>query len=118
VLDRRVSQAVGRWPELVAALAERGLRRSRSLAVHAAIENIRGIDRRLLTLFWHFAERWGERGPDGVRIPLDLTHQMLSELVGARRPSVTTALGLLRREGLLVPVDGGWVLTGEPPVPS
>src|SRR5262245_47963185 len=109
-LDRELTTRICRWPELVAAIAERGLRRSRSLAVHSAIENMRGVEDRLLALFWHLAERWGERADAGVAVPLQLTHQTLSDLIGARRPSVTTALGNLRRRDLLLRVEAGWIL--------
>jgi CRP/FNR family transcriptional regulator, cyclic AMP receptor protein len=115
VFDRAVVERICRWPELVAALSERAMRRSRSLAVHAAIEGIRGLDTRLLTLFWHLAERWGKRTEGGILIPLDLTHQNLSDLVAARRPSVTTALGSLREQGLVERAQEGWILRGDPP---
>jgi hypothetical protein len=52
---------------------------------------------------------------DGVRIPLTLSHRMLAQLVGARRPTVSTAPGELSRAGELVRCpDGSWLLTGEP----
>jgi Mn-dependent DtxR family transcriptional regulator len=34
-------------------------------------------------------------------------------LVGARRPSVTTALTGLAREGLVERIEGGWLLHGD-----
>jgi CRP/FNR family transcriptional regulator, cyclic AMP receptor protein len=114
-LDRHFGEQLGRWPELAAVLLERGLRRSRSLAVSAAIENMVGVERRLLTLFWHLAERSGLREADGIVIPLRLTHQVLSDLVGARRPSVTTALASLARQGQLERKPTGWLLRGTPP---
>jgi hypothetical protein len=117
VLNREAADEICRWPALTSVLIERGMRRSRSLAVHAAIENIRGLDDRLLTLSWHLAERWGRRTPDGILIPFQLTHQMLADLVGARRPSVSTALGELRQRGLLIRAPDGWLLRGEPPAP-
>jgi CRP/FNR family transcriptional regulator, cyclic AMP receptor protein len=42
--------SICRFPGLTAALVERALRRSRSLAVHAAIESIVGLERRLVLL--------------------------------------------------------------------
>jgi hypothetical protein len=39
-------------------------------------------------------------------------------MVGARRPSVTTALGqLIAREEIERRPDGGWLLRGDPPEP-
>ena len=52
---------------------------------------------------------------EGVCLPLALTHTVLADLVAARRPTVTTALTELARQGLIGPVDGGWLLSGEPP---
>jgi hypothetical protein len=49
-------------------------------------------------------------------VPLALTHRILGQLVGARRPTVSTALGELAERGELVRrVDGSWVLRGSPP---
>jgi hypothetical protein len=46
---------------------------------------------------------------------MTLSHRMLGQLVGARRPTVSTALGELVREGELARrEDGTWLLTGEP----
>ena len=39
---------------------------------------------------------------------------MLATLVGARRPSVTTALAGLAREGLIERTTEGWLLHGDP----
>jgi hypothetical protein len=53
---------------------------------------------------------------DGVLLPVRLTHRVLARLVGARRPSVTTAVGSLERDGRLTrPPEGGWLLHGSPP---
>jgi hypothetical protein len=109
------AHSICRSPPLVSALVERALHRSRSLAVQAAIESTVGLENRLLLFFWHIAERWGTRGPDGIEVRLDLTHEMISLLVGARRPSVSAALNALAREGRIVRHDGTWVIRGEPP---
>jgi CRP/FNR family transcriptional regulator, cyclic AMP receptor protein len=119
VLDAAAASQVAKFPGLVDELFERTIRRSRSLAVHALIEGVHRIDQRLLLLFWHLAEQRGERSADGVVIPVRLTHGHLARLIGARRPTVTTALGQLRRAGQLVrKPDGGWLLSGEPPEPG
>lgn len=119
ILDRRVGVRFCSSPELNAALLDKQLERARSLAVNAATENVRGLDRRLLVLFWHLAERWGHREGDRVIVPLRLTHETLSLLIGARRPSVTTALSSLAAEGSLTrSEEEGWILTGTPPAPA
>lgn len=95
VLDRRCTAAIGRVPELTAAIVRRSVRRSRWLALHLFIRCLRRVDARLVLLFWHLAQRWGRVTPDGVVVPLRLTHEALGRLVGAQRPTVTTALGQL-----------------------
>jgi CRP/FNR family cyclic AMP-dependent transcriptional regulator len=119
VLSRNVAMRLCTRPELNAALLDKEMERARSLAITAAMENVRGLDRRLLILFWHLAERWGRREGAEVFVPLRLTHETLSLLVGARRPSVTTALGALTASGELARNDAGdWVLSGTPPPPD
>ena len=58
-----------------------------------AIAHLTRVDDRLLALLWCLAERWGRVVPDGVLVSLRLSHRTLAGMVGARRPSVTTALG-------------------------
>jgi hypothetical protein len=116
VLDRSFAMRSARWPEVTAALFERLSARALRLATHQAISQLTRVDRRLLALFWHLAERWGKMSPEGVVVPLALTHRILGQLVGARRPTVSTALGELAERGELVRRDdGSWLLRGEPP---
>src|SRR3712207_8717441 len=49
-----------------------------------------------------FRSRFGRIVPDGVVIPLQLSHQMIGQLVGAQRPTVTLALGKLAAAGDVV----------------
>jgi hypothetical protein len=115
LLDRTVAARIGQYPELLAALLRRSFERSDRLAVSQAICQFRRVDRRVLSLLWHIAERWGRVTPAGVAIPLDLSHRMLAQLIGARRPTVSTALGELARTGEIVrAADGTWILAGEP----
>ena len=49
-------------------------------------------------------------------MPLPLSHQRLAEIVGAHRPSVTTAMGGLAKAGRVSRrEDGNWLLHGDPP---
>ena len=116
VLGPRFVRGLGRWPTVASNIAARGIRRSRALAADAAIASIVGIEERLLILLWHIAERWGEMKNDGVHIKIRLPHRLLAELVGARRPSVTSALSELQEAGRLdSTASGRWVLLGDPP---
>ena len=87
------------WPEIFAALVERAARRAERLVVMQAIAHLTRVDDRLLALLWCLAERWGRVVPGGVLVILRLPHRTLAGMVGARRPSVTTALGQLIARG-------------------
>ncbi len=116
VLSPTMVRSLTRWPAITSNLVERGVNRSRASAAAAAISSIVGLEERLLILLWHLAERWGEPVKEGVRIPIGLPHRLLAELVGARRPSVTTALTSLQEEERLASAANGcWVLLGDPP---
>jgi CRP/FNR family cyclic AMP-dependent transcriptional regulator len=116
VLDRRITAVMGRWPELVSAVVARAVRRSFELATNQATSHLTRVDARLELLFWGLADRWGRVSPDGVVLELPLTHQVLGRLVGAQRPSVTTALSDLARRSLVERrEDGAWILRGDPP---
>ena len=41
--------------------------------------------------------------------------EALAGIVGARRPTVSTALGALRTRGLVERTEDGWLLHGDPP---
>jgi CRP-like cAMP-binding protein len=116
VLDRRLAQQLTAFPEVLSLVLERMAARSQRLAIAQAIAQINRVDQRLLTLFWHLAERWGRMTPDGIAVPLTLSHRLLGQLVGARRPTVSTALGELAAQGrVLRRADGSWLLPGSPP---
>jgi CRP/FNR family cyclic AMP-dependent transcriptional regulator len=116
VLGPPLAQSVARWPAILANLVIRGTRRSRALAADAALASVVGIRDRVLILLWQIAERWGEVRRDGIRLTIRLPHRILAELVGARRPSVTSALAELHQDGrLATSEDGSWVLLGDPP---
>jgi CRP/FNR family transcriptional regulator, cyclic AMP receptor protein len=116
VLDERVTALIGSRPELTVAFAARLARRCHAAAYLGAIGHMGRVEDRLLGLLWHLADTWGRVTPDGVRIPFRLTHEVLGELVGAKRPSVTIGLSYLRREGEVTQSSSGqYILTGEPP---
>ena len=115
LIDRRAATALGYYPEVWAVIVDRLSERAQRLSITQAISQLNRVDRRLLALFWHLAERWGRVARDGITVPLVLSHRLIGELVGARRPTVSTALAELARDGQLVRRDDGtWLLTGEP----
>src|SRR3954447_15337336 len=116
VLDRAVTNKLMHFPEIVSRLMGRVMARSRRVAGYLVIAQLTSVDTRLHVALWHMADRFGRVRPDGVVVPLHLTHAMLGLIVGARRPSVTAAMGRLVEEGLVQTLDGGgWLLFGEPP---
>jgi CRP/FNR family transcriptional regulator, cyclic AMP receptor protein len=116
VIDHALAVRAAQWPEIFASLVERAARRAERLVVMQAIGHLTRVDDRLLALLWCLAERWGRVVPGGVLVSLRLPHRTLAGMVGARRPSVTTALGQLMARGLIERrADGGWLLRGRPP---
>jgi hypothetical protein len=86
VLDHGLVKRIVPWPTLGVELFNRGTRRAHHLAVALAISHHQRVDDRL------------------------------ADLVGAHRPSVTTALGELTRAGSISRrEDGHWLLHGAPP---
>ena len=116
ILDGEFGRTVARWPGIMAELFDRTERRAWTLAFQLALSQAAGLERRLLILLWSLAGRWGSVTPEGVELPLRLSHRCLGEMVLARRPSVTTALGSLVAEGSLRAREPhGWILPGDPP---
>ena len=99
------------WPNggarLVDALLERHRRRSRYQAILARPK----VEDRLLLVLWALAERFGSQAADGALLPLRLTHATLGCLTAARRPTVTTAMGVLQEARLVGPASDGalWI---------
>jgi CRP/FNR family cyclic AMP-dependent transcriptional regulator len=115
VLDREFTLRACRHPQMISALVGRAIGRSRFTLVTMAILHQPRVDLRLHMLLWELAERWGHVHPDGVHLPMRLTHSMLGELVAARRPTVTKALGELADRSVAAWTGNHWLLTGQPP---
>jgi CRP/FNR family transcriptional regulator, cyclic AMP receptor protein len=115
LLDERFAFRASRYPQLTGRLVGRAVQRSRHLVVNMAIVHQARVDVRLHMILWHLAGRWGRVRADGVSLMLRLTHNVLADLVAARRPTVTGALSELAKQGLVHSVEDGWLLTGPPP---
>lgn len=116
VLDREFADAVAPWPQIAAALMDRMVGRAHALAFHLAVSHLKLVETRLVAVLWYYADRWGRVTPEGRVLPVRLTHALLARVVGARRPSVSTALGRLQDRGLLERLPNGhWLLLGDPP---
>jgi CRP/FNR family cyclic AMP-dependent transcriptional regulator len=111
ILDGPFLNKLAAFPGVSAMLLERVEARSRRLALTQAIAHQTRVEDRLLSIFRLLAERWGRVGADGLVIPLCLSHRTLAELIGARRPTVSTAAAKLARLGALRRRDdGSWLL--------
>lgn len=115
VLDAAFSRRAAPFPGVAETLVRRALLRSRYLAILIAIVNQRRVETRLTMLFWHLADRFGHVRGEWVEVPVPLTHSLLGELIGARRPSVSTALSKLSDRGVLLRDGHGWRLSGSIP---
>jgi CRP/FNR family cyclic AMP-dependent transcriptional regulator len=116
VIDQAFAVRAAAWPEVFSALIDRASRRAERLVITQAIAHLTRVDDRLMALMWCLAERWGRVVPGGVLVSLRLPHRTLAGMIGARRPSVTTALGqLMARGDLERRPDGAWILRAAPP---
>jgi hypothetical protein len=116
ILDEDFARRVARWPSVASALMDRLAGRHAAWTTHLSIIQAPNLQIRLRSVLWNLAERWGRVTPEGVRLDLSLTHQLLADLVGASRPPVTTALGELERDGHLSRVGpGSWLLRAGAP---
>jgi CRP/FNR family cyclic AMP-dependent transcriptional regulator len=114
VIDTALLQRAAPWPQVVALLGRRMAERSARQAALQAVCHHPRVEMRLRGLFWHLAERWGRIAPAGVVLPLRLTHEALAGLVGAQRPTVSTALkGLADAGEIARRRDGAWILRPE-----
>ena len=114
-LDGDFASETAAWPGITSALLERATRRARMLSVRLVILEMRHVHLKVLLLLWHLADRWGRVTSEGVRLNLELTHEMIASMIGAHRTSVTLAVRKLRDEGRITRDRRGWLLVGTLP---
>ncbi len=113
LLDHDFARRVRFWPQINQTLLRRAARRTASLNVQRTIAAQPRLEVRLALLLWHLAARWGKVEPDGIRLPVPLTHHLLGQLIGAERPSVTHALARLGQAGIITGHGNEWHLHGR-----
>jgi hypothetical protein len=90
---------------------DRALRRAQRKSVQQALAQLFPLEKRLVALLWHLAERWGRATTDGVALDIQLTTELVGRLAGTSRAFVHGALGLAEQSGDLQRRDDGtWVL--------
>jgi CRP/FNR family cyclic AMP-dependent transcriptional regulator len=94
------------------ALIKRCSDRAEAAAIQRSITAHVRVDVRVLAYLWHLADRYGVDIPGAVKLDVPLTHAVLARLVGARRPTVTTALQRLIQLGYLHRDGRAFVLVG------
>jgi hypothetical protein len=99
--------------EVFEALVRRCGERAEAVAIQRSITAHVRVDVRLLAYLWHLADRWGVVTPGAVKLDIPLTHAVLARLIGARRPTVTTALQRLMQLGYLRRDGRAFVLIGD-----
>ena len=83
---------------LLEAVAESLRQQHDALASMARLHHVDRIRQKLIQL----ARDHGRVGRDGIRLDFPLTHDLLGEMTGSARETVTRALEELRREGFVV----------------
>lgn len=111
VLDQQTLSEAGAVPEILTALLQAAVTRTNAVARQLVLAQWSSADDRLLATFRTLSDRWGVVTTEGVALPAFLTHSVLAPIVGARRPSVTTALKRLTESGAVRRADDGrWLL--------
>ena len=114
LLDDRFVMAARRWPTLHEVLGAQRARQVRRATRQLAMMGLSRVEDRVTALFCDLADRWGRVTPEGIRIDMPLTHALIGELIGARRPTVTLALAQLAADKTLTR-DGNqsWLLAHQ-----
>jgi CRP/FNR family cyclic AMP-dependent transcriptional regulator len=114
VLDDRFRRAARHWPGILDCLHECLGRQTHRASGHLAILHLPRVEDRIVALFADLAERFGRMTPDGIVIDLALTHQVIADLVGSRRPAASLSLQALAADGIVERLDDGrWHLAAR-----
>ena len=109
-LDSPFRSAARRWPQLSDVLLDRLARQTHRASMHLAVLHIPRAEDRVVALFSDLAERFGRVTDDGIIIDIELTHKLIGQLIGSRRPTVSLALEALSIDQTLTRAGAGWKL--------
>jgi CRP/FNR family cyclic AMP-dependent transcriptional regulator len=113
VLGTHFVRAAAHWPALMCAVQQRLATQQARLIRQNLGLHLPRAEHRVLLILWTLAQRCGRVRPDGLLLPLLLTHEALSRVIGARRSTVSLALATLRSSGHLVVREDGFLLTAS-----
>ncbi len=82
----------------------------RSLAMMSSLHHVDRVRVKLTEL----ARDHGRVGPDGIRLDFPLTHDLLGEMIGSSRETVTRSLDELQREGFVIRQGRSYLLHVPP----
>jgi CRP/FNR family transcriptional regulator, cyclic AMP receptor protein len=112
VLGPSFIRASARWPSLLATVVRRIEAQRERLATQGLITHVPRAEHRVLLALSHLADTWGETTEQGTALPLPLTHDLIGQLIAARRSTVTLAISTLEADGYLRRLDyGAWFIT-------
>jgi CRP/FNR family transcriptional regulator, cyclic AMP receptor protein len=114
-LDDRVLGLAQRYPRLIEGLQATAGDQEQRLLAQSMIGRLPRIEDRVQAMMWLLAETWGRVTSSGTLLPIRFTHETLGQLVGARRSTVTLALGALQERGALLRRRDDWLLLERPP---
>jgi len=109
-LRDRLLEIPGAAPLLFDALAATVRQKHRTIEALAHHHHLDRVRAKLLQL----AADHGVVGRDGIRLDLPLTHELLGEMTGSARETVTRAIDELQNEGMIVRRGRSYVLLVDP----
>lgn len=121
ILDDTLLVAIRRWPGVARGIFACLQQSHDTTLLQLSISHLPRVEDRILALFRLLASRWGRMTPDGIAVPIALTHEAIGRMVGARRSTVTLALrDLAQQHHLDRRADGRWLLgkDGDWPEPD
>ena len=113
-LDDHILALAQRYPRIIESLQACGDRQQQRLLAQLLICQMPRVEDRVLALMWLLAETWARVTSSGTVLPMRLTHDAIGLLVGARRSTITLALGALEERGALVRRSDDWLLLEQP----
>lgn len=115
-LDRDFADRVRAWPQIASVLLDKATAQADTQLLYSVFRQARRVEDRVLFTLAHFADRWGVVTGEGRVAPTaNITGEVLARIVGARRQSVSTALGTLAARGAIRRrPDGNVVLLYQP----
>jgi CRP/FNR family transcriptional regulator, cyclic AMP receptor protein len=111
VLGQSFIHAAARWPVLLSNLHRRLESQRQRLTAQGLAVHLPRAEDRLLLILWQLADGCGHVTPEGIVLPLSLSHEILARMCAARRPTITLAFGALQAADLIRRHDGHLVLT-------